>query len=47
MFKLFKKEMEDLRCQFGTSNRDKIGLRIPPFAFTEHGLSFLATQQKG
>jgi len=27
MFELFKKEMGDLRCQFGTSNRDKIGLR--------------------
>jgi len=27
MFELFKKEMEDWRCQFGTSNGDKIGLR--------------------
>jgi hypothetical protein len=27
MFGLFKKEMEDWRCQFGTSNGDKIGLR--------------------
>lgn len=27
MFELSKKEMEDWRCQFGTSNADKMGLR--------------------
>ena len=35
MFELSKKEMEDWRCQFGTSNRDKMGLRYKPMAFTE------------
>jgi phage regulator Rha-like protein len=31
------------RSQFGTSNREKMGLRIPPFAFTEHGVLMLAS----
>ena len=35
MFELTKKESGVLRSQFGTSNREKMGLRIPPFAFTE------------
>jgi hypothetical protein len=35
MFELSKKEMEDWRCQFGTSNGDKMGLRYKPMAFTE------------
>jgi hypothetical protein len=39
MFELSKKEMEDWRCQFGTSNGDKMGLRYKPMAFTEQGIA--------
>ncbi len=38
MFELTKEELQNWRCQFGTSNSVNMGLRIPPFAFTEHGL---------
>lgn len=34
MFQLSKKEFEDWRSQFVTSNRDKMGLRYKPMAFT-------------
>ena len=38
MFRLTKSEMEDWMLQFATSNsRVKMGLRKPPYAFTEHG----------
>jgi phage regulator Rha-like protein len=43
MFELSQKELLDWRSQFGTSNREKMGLRIPPFAFTEHGVLMLAS----
>jgi len=43
MFELTSKELEDWRCQFGTSNKERMGLRIPPFAFTEHGVLMLAS----
>ena len=43
MFELFKKEMEDWRCQFGTSNGDKMGLRYKPMAFTEQGVAMLSS----
>ncbi|MFC1812118.1 ORF6N domain-containing protein [Thermodesulfobacteriota bacterium] len=43
MFELSKKEMEDWRCQFGTSNGDKMGLRYKPMAFTEHGVLMLSS----
>lgn len=42
MFEQTRKELIDWRRQFGTSNRDKMGLRVPPFAFTEHGVLMLA-----
>jgi hypothetical protein len=38
MFELTKQELENWRYQFGTSNKEKMGLRIPPFAFTEQGV---------
>jgi len=38
MFVLNKKELENWRCQFGTSNSIKMGLRHPPMAFTEQGV---------
>lgn len=43
MFELSKEELEDWRSQFATSNREVMGLRVPPFAFTEHGAVMLAS----
>ena len=37
MFELTKQELTDWRCQFGTSNSDKMGLRYTPMAFTKQG----------
>ena len=42
MFELTKDELEDWRSQFATSN-DRMGLRVPPFAFTEHGVLMLSS----
>jgi len=43
MFELTKKELENWRCQFGTSNKEILGLRILPFAFTEQGVAMLSS----
>ena len=43
MFILSKKELENWRCQFGTSNSIKIGLRYRPMAFTEQGVAMLSS----
>jgi hypothetical protein len=43
MFELTIEEMDNWRSQPGTSNREKMGLRIQPFAFTEHGVLMLAS----
>jgi phage regulator Rha-like protein len=43
MFVLSKEELENWRYQFGTSNIEKFGLRVTPFAFTEYGLLMLAS----
>ena len=43
MFDLTPEELANWRCQFGTSNREKMGLRYPPFAFSEHGVLMLAS----
>jgi len=43
MFELTSEEFAIWRHQFGTSKREKMGLRIPPFAFTEYGLLMLAS----
>jgi len=43
MFQLTKKELEDWRCQFGTSNNIKMGLRYSPLAFTEQGVAMLSS----
>jgi len=43
MFELTKQELTDWRCQFGTSNADKIGLRYAPMAFTEQGVAMLSS----
>jgi hypothetical protein len=42
MFEFTKKELEDWRCNFGTSNGDVMGLRYPPYAFTEQGVAMLS-----
>ena len=43
MIEFTKEELENFRKQFGNSNKEIIGLRIPPFAFTEHGILMLAS----
>ncbi|MBN1198575.1 MAG: ORF6N domain-containing protein [Bacteroidales bacterium] len=43
MFELTSEELKNWRCNFGTSSRDKMGLRVPPFTFTEHGVLMLAS----
>ena len=42
MFQLTKEELENWRSQFVTSNKDKMGLRRAPYAFTEQGVSMLS-----
>jgi hypothetical protein len=46
MFELTKKEFENWRSQFVTSNSDKMGLRYSPMAFTEHGVLMLSSVLK-
>lgn len=43
MFVLDPTEFQNWRCQFGTSNADRKGLRYPPMAFTEHGILMLSS----
>jgi phage regulator Rha-like protein len=43
MIELTAEELNNWRSQFGTSNREKMGMRVPPFAFTEHGILMLAS----
>jgi len=43
MFEFTSEELYNWRSQFGTSNREKKGMRILPFAFTEHGILMLAS----
>lgn len=43
MFEMTKEELQNWRSQFVTSNEDKMGLRYPPFCFTEHGVLMLAS----
>lgn len=45
MFEMTKEELEDWRSQFASSNLaggDKMGLRHPPFCFTEPGVTMLS-----
>ena len=42
MFQLTKEEMVNWKSQFATSNKIKMGLRKPPLAFTEQGISMLS-----
>ena len=43
MFQLTEKELENWKSQFATSNREIMGLRKMPYAFTEEGIYMLAT----
>lgn len=43
MFELTKEELAEWRYKFGTSSSETMGLRVPPFAFTEHGVIMLAS----
>ncbi len=43
MFEMNKEELENWRYQFGTSNKVKMGLRIPPYVFTELGVAMLSS----
>ena len=43
MFELSKDEFDNWRSQIVTSNSDKMGLRIAPMAFTEHGVLMLSS----
>ena len=43
MFELTKQELENWRCQFGTSNSEKLGLRYNPMVFTKQGVAMLSS----
>lgn len=43
MFVLTPVEFKNWRSQFVTSNEDRMGLRYPPMAFTEHGILMLSS----
>ena len=43
MFEMTKKELEDWRSQFATSKSEIMGIRRPPFVFTEHGVLMLSS----
>ncbi len=43
MFEMSLGELHDWRSQFVTSITDKMGLRYPPFCFTEHGVLMLSS----
>jgi len=43
MFQLSTAELENWKSQIVISNREKLGLRKPPFAFTEHSVLMLSS----
>jgi len=43
MFQMSKEEMKNWKLQFATSNSIKMGLRKPPYVFTEHGVAMLSS----
>jgi hypothetical protein len=43
MFQLTLKELENWKSQIVTSNKEKLGLRKPPLAFTEQGVAMLSS----
>jgi hypothetical protein len=42
LFEMTSDELEDWRSQFVTSKEDRLGLRHPPFCFTEQGVTMLS-----
>ena len=46
MFEMTTEELENWRSQFVTSNSDRMGLRYPPFCFTEQGVAMLSSVLK-
>lgn len=46
MFQLTKNEFENWKSQIATSNKESMGLRKMPFAFTEQGVSMLSAVLK-
>ncbi len=43
MFEMTEDELTNWRTQIATSNSDKMGLRYPPFCFTELGVAMLSS----
>jgi hypothetical protein len=43
MFQMSKEEMENWKSQIVISNKEKMGLRKPPFVFTEQGVAMLSS----
>lgn len=43
MFEMTDAELAEWRSQFATSNREVMGMRNMPFAFTEHGVLMLSS----
>ena len=43
MFEMTKEELKDWRSQFAISNSEVMGMRRPPFVFTEHGVLMLSS----
>ncbi|MFY8037468.1 MAG: ORF6N domain-containing protein [Cyclobacteriaceae bacterium] len=43
MFQLTEKELDDWKSQNATSNKEKMGLRKLPYAFTEQGVAMLSS----
>jgi len=43
MFQLTQAEMENWKSQIVISNKDKMGLRKAPYAFTENGVAMLSS----
>ena len=46
MFQLTEKELENWKSQFATSNKEIMGLRKMPYAFTEEGIYMLSSVLK-
>jgi len=46
MFEMTEAEFKNWRSQFVTSNRDRMGLRYRPMAFTEQGVAMLSSVLK-
>jgi hypothetical protein len=43
MFEMTERELQNWRSQFATSNSLKMGLRRPPYCFTEQGVAMLSS----